>query len=51
MIYMRGMKAKDLIVIMDFIYLGEANIKQEYLEGFLAPAEELQVKGLTGSPK
>ena len=49
MIYMRGLKAKDLVAIVDFIYHGEANIYQEDLDGFLALAEELQLKGLTGS--
>ena len=49
MIYMRGLKAKDLMAIVDFIYLGEANIYQEDLDGFLALAEELQLKGLNGS--
>jgi hypothetical protein len=46
LIYMRGLKAKDLVAILDFIYYGEANIFQEDLEGFLALAEELQLKGL-----
>ena len=49
MIYMRGLKAKDLMAIVDFIYLGEANIYQEDLDGFLALAEELQLKGLSSS--
>ena len=49
MIYMRGLKANDLVAIVDFIYYGEANIYQEDLDGFLALAEELQLKGLTGS--
>ena len=49
MIYMKGLKASDLMAIVDFIYLGEANIFQEDLDGFLALAEELQLKGLTGS--
>ena len=49
LIYMRGLKAKDLVSILDFIYLREANIYQEDLDGFLALAEELQLKGLTGS--
>ena len=31
---------------MDFIYLGEANVYQEDLDGFLALAEELQLMGL-----
>ena len=46
---MRGMKSCDLTAIVDFIYLGEANIFQEQLESFLALAEELQLKGLNGS--
>ena len=49
MIYMRGLKAKDLESILDFIYHGEANIYQQDLGGFLALSEELQLKGLVGS--
>ena len=49
LIYMRGLKAKDLLSIVDFIYHGEANVLQEDLDSFLALAEELQLKGLTGS--
>ena len=49
MIYMRGLKANDLVAIVDFIYHGEASIYQEDLNGFLALAEELQLKGLAGS--
>ena len=48
LIYMRGMKSTDLAAIVDFIYLGEANVFQDQLEGFLALAEELQLKGLDG---
>ena len=49
MIYMRGIKAKELVAIVDFIYHGETNIYQEDLDGFLALAEELQLKGLATS--
>ena len=49
MIYMRGFKTTDLVTIVDFIYHGEANIYQEDLDGFLALAEELQLKGLSGT--
>ena len=49
LIYMRGIKSKDLNCILDFIYHGEVNIYQEDLEGFLAIAEELGLKGLTGT--
>ena len=48
-IYMRGLKAKELFAVVDFIYHGEANIYQEDLDEFLALAEELQLKGLVGS--
>ena len=47
--YMRGIKAKDMVAVVDFIYTGEANIYQDDLDGFLALAEELQLKGLAGS--
>ena len=49
MIFMRGLKATDLMAIVDFIYNGEANIYQEDLDGFLAVAEDLQLKGLARS--
>ena len=49
LIYMRGLQAKDLVAMVDFIYYGEANIYQEDLDGFLALAEELQLKGLSGT--
>ena len=35
-------------IYLPFLYLGVANIYQENLEVFLALAEELQLKGLTG---
>ena len=48
MIYMRGLKSEDLKAMIDFIYFGEANVLQDSLDSFLALAEELQLKGLTG---
>jgi len=50
LIYMRGMKSEDLIALMDFLYFGETNVYQERIDTFLAVAEELQLKGLMGSP-
>ena len=47
LIYMRGLKSVDLVAILDFLYLGEAQVGQENLESFLALAEELKLKGLT----
>ena len=51
LIYMRGVKAKDLVAIVDFIYYGEANMYEDELGGFLALAEELQLKGLANLDK
>ena len=46
---MRGLKAKDLEAILDFIYLGEANIHEEDMEGFLVLAKERKLKGIANS--
>merc|ERR1712129_271347 len=48
LIYMRGIKPEDLMAIVDFLYCGEANVSQDNLENFLAVAEELKLKGLSG---
>ena len=48
LLYMRGMKSKDLLAILDFLYCGETNVNQENLDSFLAIAEELELKGLMG---
>ena len=48
LLYMRGMKSENLLAIIDFLYHGEANVYQEHLDSFLAIAEELQLKGLSG---
>ena len=47
LVYIRGMKATDLVAIVDFIYHGETSIFQEQLESFLALAEELELQGLS----
>ena len=49
LIYMRGLKSEDLLDIVDFLYFGEANVFQENLDSFLALADELRLKGFTGS--
>ena len=48
LIYMRALRSEDLVAIVDFLYHGEANVFQENLDSFLALAEELRLKGLTG---
>ena len=47
MLYLRGVKHKELESVLDFIYHGEVNVAQNDLNSFLAVAEELQIKGLT----
>ena len=49
LIYMRGVKAEELLAMLDFLYFGEASVNQESLEVFLGLADELELKGLTNS--
>ena len=48
LIYMKGLKSRDLVAMVDFLYQGEASILQENLDAFLALAQDLRLKGLTG---
>ena len=48
LIYMKGLRSEDLRAMIDFLYLGEADIFQENLVSFLAIAEDLKLSGLTG---
>ena len=48
LIYLKGFQSEDFASIIDFLYFGEANVFQEDLDSFLAIAEEIQLKGLTG---
>ena len=43
---MRGVKTKELMAVVDFIYHGEVNVYQNDLKDFLLIAEELELKGL-----
>ena len=46
LIYMRGVQSENLIALLDFFYLGQANVFQENFDSFLALAEDLQLKGM-----
>ena len=48
LIYLRGFQSKDVASILDFLYTGEANVQQDDLDSFLAIAEEIKLRGLTG---
>ena len=47
LLYLKGVRYKELICVLNFMYQGEVNVAQEELNSFLAVAEDLQVKGLT----
>ena len=49
LIYLKGVTLSNLQAVLDFIYRGEANVTKEDLNSFLAVAEELKIKGLTGN--
>ena len=46
LIYLKGIKRKDLENVLNFLYNGVVNVTQEELTKFLETAQELQVKGL-----
>jgi len=47
LLYLKGVKYKELLSVLNFMYQGEVNVAQEELNQFLAVAEDLRVKGLT----
>jgi len=47
LLYLKGVKYKEMVAILDFMYMGEVNVAQDELNSFLAVAEDLRVKGLT----
>ena len=49
LICLEGVTSNDLRNILDYMYIGETNIFQENLDAFLAIAEDLKIKGLTGT--
>ena len=46
LILMRGVKPENISCLLDFMYCGKVDVKQENLEGFLKLAKELEVRGL-----
>merc|ERR1719356_994481 len=47
LLYLKGVKYKELVSVLNFMYHGEVNVAQDDLNQFLAVAEDLRVKGLT----
>jgi BTB/POZ domain len=44
LLYLKGVKYKELLSVLNFMYQGEVNVAQEELNSFLAVAEDLRVK-------
>ena len=51
LLFLKGVRHRDLVSLLDFMYRGHVNIAQEDLSTFLSVAEELKVKGLTQDQK
>jgi len=49
LLYLKGVKYTDLQYVLSFMYRGEVDVAQDELNSFLATAEDLKVKGLSGS--
>jgi len=47
-VYLRGVEARDLEALLTFLYMGEARVAKERLEGFLILARDLGVRGFQG---
>ena len=47
LVYLRGVKMRQVVSLLDFMYCGEVNIGQEDLSEFLSLAQDLQIKGIT----
>ena len=45
-LYLKGVKYEEFLLLLNFMYNGEVNVAQEELNSFLAVAEDLKVKGL-----
>ena len=45
LLYLRGVKVKDMEAVLEFMYHGEVSVAQEHLNSFLQVAEDLKVKG------
>jgi len=46
LVYLKGVEAKHVELLLDFMYCGEVALQQEELESFMRAGEELGVRGL-----
>ena len=45
-IYMRNIKHKELLSLLQFMYLGETNVSQHHIQAFIKTAKDLEMDGL-----
>ena len=46
LLYLKGIRYKELVMLMQFIYLGQCEVEHSELQDFLATGNDLQVGGL-----
>ena len=50
-LYLKGIGLKELKAVLNFMYHGEVNVAQDFLNNFLNVAQELAIKGLSSDTK
>ena len=50
-LYLKGIGIKELKAVLNFMYHGEVNVAQDFLNNFLTVAQELAIKGLSSDTK
>lgn len=50
LIYLRGVTMIELKAIIEFIYLGQTEVEQDYLPRFMSVAKDLEIRGLAEDP-
>ena len=51
MVTIDGVKARDLINVLEFLYLGKVCVKHEDIESFVETARFLNIDGIQGEKK
>ena len=51
LVYLSGVHSRDLQFVMDYVYQGQIQIYQDYLDSFMDCATKLKISGLTGQEK
>ena len=49
LLYLSGVKASDMKLLLDFMYSGEVTVEVDHLQSFMAAAEQFKVQGLNNN--